>query len=749
MPSCNSSLISRSAAFLAAAVMVSLSLTGCGMQESTSDGNSFVSNATISGKMMGGQQPILGATINLYAVGTTGYGSAPTLLATTTSGSGGSFQFSQVTTQSGPSSTVNATYGCPSNTSLLYLTAAGGDPTNTGSFSNPSIKLLDAIGACSTVKTGFYNIDEVSTVVSTAALQQYINPINETIGSPTTTGTGSTVSAASTGISNAFALVASILNYQYGVVNPTYNPTSAVGTVTATPEVAKINTIADILAACINTTSASSGPCNALYAAATPVPTALAAATNFATSYSPQPTAQDTLQAALFMLQNPASAGTQVTSCNGATTTTNLQCLFSLVSATPPFTAVTAQPTDWTVGVTYSSTSTQTVGASTVGYLNEPEYLAVDKSGNVWINNYVVPTGTGIGNGMTELSPTGGILQQVLTGSNLLNGPRIPVIDPSGNIWSPNVGSTSKTSTLGYVKSVVEFPVNGTSTSGNLFNTNGAGPFALASDGAGNIFVAETTTAVANTGGGVGTPGGQIEEITAGATSGSTATIISPTGTAYAASIYASMAVDSNFDVWVSSDAALMSAFTPPTSGTTYNYLSTTSGVTDSVGTAIDKANNVFVANYVTGGAVENKFILSGGAITPVTGSPYSGTGLTKSSYSVIDGSGNTWTTTDAAAGPITEISNAGVALSPSTGFVHTYYYPQGIAVDPSGNVWIGTEAGDTKALTAAGTNGPGGAAAGGYIVEIIGAAVPVITPIAAGLPTTAGGTSHLGTTPQ
>ena len=86
------------------------------------------------------------------------------------------------------------------------------------------------------------------------------------------------------------------------------------------------------------------------------------------------------------------------------------------------------------------------------------------------------------------------------------------------------------------------------------------------------------------------------------------------------------------------------------------------------------------------------------------------------------------------------EVSNAGTAISPSNGFPHTWYYPSGIAIDPSGNVWVGTENKDTSTASNAGTTGPGGAAAGGSVTEIIGAAVPVITPIAAGLPTTAGG---------
>ena len=448
------------------------------------------------------------------------------------------------------------------------------------------------------------------------------------------------------------------------------------------------------------------------------------------------------------MLQNPTSAGTQVTSCNGATTTTNLQCLFSLVPSTPPFTALTAAPTDWTLGVTYASASTQTVGGATVGYLNEAEYVAVDKSGNIWVNNYVVPTGTGYGNGMTELSPQGGILQQVLTGQNLLVGPRIPVVDPSGNVWMPNLGSNTASNAVGYATTVVEFPANGTSTSGVTYNVAG-GPFAVASDGAGDIFVAETTKAVTNTSTGNGTPGADVEEIPAGATAGSTATVISPTGSSYAASIYASLAVDSAFRPWVTSDSTAVNLFVPPTSGTTYTLVSTTTGVTDSVGIGIDSSNNALVSNYASSAPTTDKFSATSSTITPATGSPYSA-GPLKAQYSAIDGAGNLWTTGQpSSAGSVVEVSNAGALLSPSTGFPHTYYYSAGIAVDPSGNVWVGSESKDTAAVTVAGTTGPGGAGAGGFVTILIGTAVPVVTPIAAGLPATAGGTSYLATPPQ
>src|SRR5438445_4103263 len=65
----------------------------------------------------GGQQPVSGATLQLYAVGTTGDGSAATALLTqaVTSDANGNFD-------------ITGAYTCPSASTLVYITATGGNP---------------------------------------------------------------------------------------------------------------------------------------------------------------------------------------------------------------------------------------------------------------------------------------------------------------------------------------------------------------------------------------------------------------------------------------------------------------------------------------------------------------------------------------------------------------------------------------------------------------------------------------------
>ena len=104
-------------------------------------------------------------------------------------------------------------------------------------------------------------------------------------------------------------------------------------------------------------------------------------------------------------------------------------------------------------------------------------------------------------------------------------------------------------------------------------------------------------------------------------------------------------------------------------------------------------------------------------------------------------------TDTKANAGTVTELTSAGTPVSPNAttspafvgGFLHTYDGASGIAIDGSGNVWVG------NSYAAASST------ANGYITEIVGAADPVITPYASNLPATAGGsvtTNTIGTRP-
>jgi hypothetical protein len=83
-----------------------------------------------------------------------------------------------------------------------------------------------------------------------------------------------------------------------------------------------------------------------------------------------------------------------------------------------------------------------------------------------------------------------------------------------------------------------------------------------------------------------------------------------------------------------------------------------------------------------------------------------------------IDGAGNIWVSdlNNSTGHNVTELSNSGSPISPSTGYLAGAGYKAGsIAVDGSGDVWIAS-----------------GLYYGG-LIELIGAATPVVTPIATG----------------
>jgi streptogramin lyase len=126
---------------------------------------------------------------------------------------------------------------------------------------------------------------------------------------------------------------------------------------------------------------------------------------------------------------------------------------------------------------------------------------------------------------------------------------------------------------------------------------------------------------------------------------------------------------------------------------------------------AIDGSSHVWIAN--NSGSALTKLSSSG---TPLSSSGYTGGGVTTSDSIAIDGAGTVWLANYTTSSSVSAFSNAGVALSPSTGFtLPTSAYPHGIAVDPSGNVWTANFGLST-------------------VTEFIGIATPVVTPIVANL---------------
>ena len=167
------------------ALPLSLVLTGCSIGPTTA--SKPAAGLARSGVVRGGQQPIVGANIQLYAVGTTGDASAATSLLN-----------SAVQTDQSGSFSITSDYTCPSASTEVYLVATGGNPGLAAGTNNAGIAMMAALGQCSSLGVStFIFVDEVTTIGSLAALYPYMS-------SATHLGSGSGDSAQ---FASAFALV--------------------------------------------------------------------------------------------------------------------------------------------------------------------------------------------------------------------------------------------------------------------------------------------------------------------------------------------------------------------------------------------------------------------------------------------------------------------------------------------------------------------------------------------------------------
>lgn len=264
---------------LAISPIAILLLTGCGIAPAT-----VPAAGLLSGSVHGGQQPISGATVQLYAVGTSADGSASTpLLATPAlTDSGGHFSITK--------------YTCPSAFSLVYLTATGGNPGLNSGSSNPSLAMMTALGPCQNLTAlPSVAVNELTTVAAAYALAPFAV-------SPFAIGSSPTDAAA---LQMAFTLAGQYVNISSGTAPGTGVPTGFI------PPLAQLNTIADIVAPCVNSLGGIAGdgsPCGTLF--------------NLTNPGSPTLPATDTFTALLHLALNP---------------TLNTASLYSLVGPSAPF----------------------------------------------------------------------------------------------------------------------------------------------------------------------------------------------------------------------------------------------------------------------------------------------------------------------------------------------------------------------------------------------------------------------------
>ncbi len=600
----------RPTAFMATSVFA-LALSGCSVGFVDTATTTAQSGVAISGGVHGGQQPVGGAKVYLYAAGTGGPGAASrSMLAApgyVTSGADGSFS-------------ITGDYTCQPG-DMVYLVALGGNPGLAANTNNTKLALETGLGACSALTSSTpVQINELTTVATVYALNGFQS------------GTGYLASGSSTaalrGLANAFGMVNVLVNTATGQVRP--NAVGSVGTLVPQTE---INTLGNALASCVNSDGTGTA-CTNLFAAMNG--------------------GIDTLSAMVSLANAPGQ---------------NVAAVYALSSANAPFQpALTAAPNDWSVAVEFGS-----------GQVH-PQGIAIDAYGNAWFPR------ESYNGSIQELGPNGALLSPAGVGYQpvVFTNPTAIAIDDPGNIWIANYGDGFTAGSANVAKmtpaGVLLSPAAGY-TASTL-----ASPTTMAIDGAGSVWVTAP-----------------FHSLTKFDTAGN---VLSGASGFYNTGGYSGVAADANNNLWgvyggtateISSTGTLVGQY--PVNGSARSVAINGTYTWVASDTALTVLNASGSQTSPAGG-------LKGGGINDPVGIAVDGYG---SSYTINAGSYNG---NHSAANNVSVTYANGVAVSPATGYMSSYMnYPNGIAVDLSGNVWVSD------------------ATAG--VIVFIGLGNPTLTPIA------------------
>jgi hypothetical protein len=632
-------------------------ITGCGADLNSSNATpSPVTIGALQGSIYGGQQPVAGAKVYLFATGITAYGgkgilassSGPTSNASISllNSSGSNTQFDgtnyYVLSGSTGSFSISGDYACTPGTQV-YLYAVGGNP---GPGVNANAGFLAGLGACpaagnlaTTDPTILLN--EVTTVATAYALAGFATDATHISTS------GSTLAA--TGIANAMANVANIADISHGGA---YTATHATGSKGTVPQ-SLIFTVADILAACINSTGLPSAGCTTLF-------------NNAKSNGASGITATDTATAAINIAHNSANA---------------VGKLYGNATATSPFQPyLSTQPNDFTLAITYTGNGvTRTSDPSSF-----PGTIAIDGSNNVWVLNFTT-------NDVSAFNPLGVPLAGSPFSGNNLADPDGIAVDTNNRIWIANVvaNTVSDKETLSIFNDDGSAYADPSGSDNGVPCTNDIGNIAF--DPSGNAWIGQI---------------GGFAVCKVNSTF-STFTVIgsklpNPTG----------IASDASGNIWVTNSGGNeINKFS--SSGTNVNGSPFQNSPVDvTYGVAIDNANNAWIANNTN--MLE---ITSTGSV----GSPITGNGIVAPNDVAVDGANNVWETDFGTLnsagtmpngnGDVVELTG-GVAVSGATGYqAGTSFAGQSIAIDGAGNIWLDNYIANS-------------------VRELIGAAVPVVTPL-------------------
>jgi hypothetical protein len=640
--------------------------TGCALQTTAAPGPEAA--VALTGKVYGGQNPISGAKVYLLAADETGYGHASdSLLVPALTGNAADSIGSYVVTDSIGSFAFNTfsagvpvyDYVCPTAATQVYVYVSGGD---SGSGSpNSHIGLMTALGSCGSLSSATYvAVNEVTTVAAAYALSGFATDATH-------------IASASTplsikGLQNAFLNAGQLVN---GTTETSFGAARATtpngnGTV----DQQQIYTLANILAACVNTNGVETGPSNA---------TACYTLVQNATSGGTSPVVpSETATAAINIAHNPGA---------------NVATLAPLSTKTSPFPQTSVIPNDFTIGISYDASFLNPGNvADSVGQ------IAIDASGNAWF-------GYSFDNdGIAAYSSTGVVASGApFTGGGQLGFPGGIAIDRLGSIWVTNAGGTG----------VIKFSSDG-STATTV--TGGTSPAIEAQnvviDASGNVWAD-------NYAGATGTVLTKINS------PGFTTSSSFPNTGFDNTQTFTGFAFDDSGNLWAGQqlDIAEIKGDGTSYSGSPYLLLN---GTTQASGVAVDANGATWIGSAAGDGGGTPDLLKSTGSGVAEAQVEYNGGGLSIGVGLAIDGAGHVWVAN--ADSGLSEFSNAGVALSP-TGFTGGQLAgPTGIAVDGSGDVWAVNERIDDYGERVDWGGGAGGDADRGGAGDAVYAGVEAVT---------------------
>jgi hypothetical protein len=684
---------------------------------------------SLQGQMYGGQSPIFQGHVYLMKASHNGYGTpsisllnsaSNTLPDTTVVGTSSSPAY-YVMSDSAGNFSITGDYSCtynstnPEQSDLLYLVGIGGQTTFSfnakGTLvpgtNNPYIGEMAILGQCPADGTfaghlTYVYVNEVSTVAAAYALAPFASG-SLAVGSPA-------VSAAEIGMTTAFANANLLYDIQGS--SPLHEARKTPPGATGTIPYLLVNTLANIVANCINTSN-SGGGLGTLLGPSNTICKSLWSNTGSGTF--------DTASALIYMAQHP---------------TKNVSALFALQGSSFEFVdRLTTVPNDLTMAINLTGSA----------FSNALD-VAVDATGNAWVTN-----SDGL---LSKVTPTGAISSFNIPGASYV------AIDTNNHPWVTSDTSNGPVYELSNAGAQL---YSYTTQAYSDFNH----PKGIALDGKGNAFVANSGGAQNLLAGLLGTVAGDVVRINGNNTGA--------TFSSYYQSVLGNLlnsipqvsqvAVDSTGNMWLSGDTsnctllffcagenvqsvdgsapfANLNLLTPVTnlvssllstqvgSVSCFFFFCSTSEQTN--GLAIDASNTAWIA--VAGSTHKLVPVSARG----VQGAALTGGGLNNPQGVSIDVVGNVFVANTGNAS-ISEYASQGTKgfLSGSNGIFGAsnsasspgsmLNQPANLDIDQAGTVWVVNTAANNGSLT-----------------EFIGLAAPAVRPLA-----TAASTSKLAARPQ